>query len=147
MHHQRFAFIAQRSLKPVRVTQIEGKIVLRRRVQHAGVYLVEAFRRLSVAIPCFRPQFAGPTAHRICLQQRISAGTIALPDFQLTFFLEDTNSIGSPTDMPFLCISATNFAGMGAVALFATSRTPETEPTQPVKSASVAKSLSVLDNP
>ncbi len=73
MDHQRLTGVAERSFKTVGITEIERDIVLRLRIQHAGRDMIEAFRRLAIAFFRLGAEFAGPAAHRIGLEELVTA--------------------------------------------------------------------------
>ena len=80
MDHERIARVAESRLKPVWVTEVERQVVLGIWVQHAGVNMIEALRRLAIAVLFLRTQLPGPSAHRIDLQKRKLATAVAFPD-------------------------------------------------------------------
>ncbi len=91
MHHQLRAGAIPGAVIGVRIAEIESQIILRVRIHQAGRDAVEAFRRLAIAFLDFGTEIARPAADRIGLEQRIAAGAVLLPDFELGFFLEQAN--------------------------------------------------------
>ena len=55
MHHEGVAGIAKRLFQSVWIAEIEGKVVLRVRIQHAGINMIETFWSLSITFPFLRP--------------------------------------------------------------------------------------------
>ncbi len=141
MDHQRFAAVAKGTFQLVRVTEIEGEIILRVRIHHARGHLIKSLWRLTVAIPGFGSEFAGPAAHGKRLQERIPPRAIAFPDLQLTLILEDRIRIGSARVIFRLPISLTRLALIGWFALSATSSAVETHPEMNMESADKVKNL------
>src|SRR5690606_31168940 len=72
------------------------------RIHQFGRDEIEAFRRLPVALPDLRTEFAGPFADRIGLQERVFAVARLFPDLKLGLFLEDAQQDGRVEVHPLL---------------------------------------------
>ena len=87
VNHDRAAGIALRLVERVGIADVERQIELRVRVHLPRRDRVEAFRNLPVAFALLGAKLAGPAAHRIGFEMRISPVGAHFPDFELRFLL------------------------------------------------------------
>ena len=85
VHHDRAAGITLRLVERIGITDVESQIELRVRVHLSRRDRIETLGNLTVALALFRAKLAGPAAHRIGFQVRISAVGAHFPDFELRF--------------------------------------------------------------
>ena len=89
--HQESAGAPMGAIEGVRKTHVDGEIVAGIRIHQARGDGIESLRRLAVAFLDLGTKLARPAADRVGPQQRIAAGFVHLPDFQLRFLLEDAH--------------------------------------------------------
>src|SRR6476659_4702040 len=89
--HEKCAMTVVSAVIGVRKAGIDRKVIIRVRVHLAGRDPVEALGGLAIAFADLRAEIARPAADRIDLEQFEAASSILLPDFELGFFLEDSD--------------------------------------------------------
>ena len=89
MHHDKTSRPVQGPVIGIRITDVEGKMVVAARVQPGGLHFIKAFRRLLVPLLFLGSQFSGPCGNGVALGKHIAFRIARLhPQFQHGILLD-----------------------------------------------------------